>query len=73
MEKKNGGKPPFMVILEDLYRYRLELYRYSLGYGRFWPTCTGTGQTCTGTPCSILTSVRILLAHFLSDLSDASG
>ena len=21
-------------------------------------TCTGTGQTCTGTPCSILISVR---------------
>ena len=47
-------------FLANLYRYRLELYWYSLGSGRFWPTCTGTGQTCTGTPCSILTSVRIL-------------
>ena len=57
---KNGRKLPFLVIPEDFYRYRSELYRYSLGSGRFWPTCIGTGQTCTGTPCSILTSVRIL-------------
>ena len=57
---KMGGKPPFMVILEDLYRYRTEWYRYSLGSRRFWLTCTGTGQSCTGTPCSILTSVHIL-------------
>ena len=46
---KMGGKPPFLVIPEDLYWYRLDLYLYSLGSGRFWPTCTGTGQSCTGT------------------------
>ena len=26
----------------DMYRYTLNLYRYTLGSGRFWPTCTGT-------------------------------
>ena len=50
----------FWSFLANLYRYMLELYRYSLGSGRFWPTYTGTGQTCTSTPCSILTSVCIL-------------
>ena len=34
--EKNRGKPPFLVIPEDL-------YWYSLGSGRFWSTCTGTG------------------------------
>ena len=33
----------FWSFLANLYRYRLDLYRYSLGSGRFWPTCTGTG------------------------------
>ena len=50
---KNGRKYTFWAIFGDM-------YRYMLGSGRFWPTCTGTGQTCTGTPCSILTSLRIL-------------
>ena len=50
---KNGEIYHFLAFSGDL-------YRYNLGSGRFWPTCTGTGQTCTGTPCSILTSVRIL-------------
>ena len=50
---KNGEIYHFWAFLGDLYRYTLDLYWYSLGSGRFWPTCTGT-------PCSILTSVRIL-------------
>ena len=61
---KNGRKLPFLVIPEDLYRYNSELYQYSLGSGRFWTTCTGIGQTCTGTPCSILTSVCILVITY---------
>ena len=31
------------------YTSRLDLYLYNLGFGRFWPTCTGTRQSCTGT------------------------
>ena len=58
---ENGRKYTFWAIFDDMYRYTLNMYRYSLGYGHFWPTCTDTGQTCTGTPCSILTSVRILV------------
>ena len=57
---KMGEKHTFWAIFGDMYRYTLNLYWYILGFGRFWPTCTGIGQTCTGTPCSILTSVRIL-------------
>ena len=65
---ENGRKRPILVIPEDL-------YRYSLDSGNFWSTCTGTGQSCTGTPCSVLTSFRILAItfSFLSDLSDSSG
>ena len=51
-------------FLANLYQYRLELYRYSLGFGRFWPTYTGTGQCCTGTPCFVLTSVHTLAITF---------
>ena len=57
---KNGRKYTLWEIFSDMYWYTLNLYRYSLGSGRFWPTCTGTGQTCTGTPCTILTSIGIL-------------
>ena len=57
---KNGRKTHILGIFGDMYRYTLNLYRYILGSCRFWPTCTGIGQTCTGTPCSILTNVRIL-------------
>ena len=53
---KMGEKYPFWVFFSDMYRYTLNLYWYMLGSGHFWPTCTGTGQTCTGTPCSISTS-----------------
>ena len=57
---KIGEKHTFWAIFSDMYRYTLNMYRYSLCSGHFWPTCTNTGQTCTGTPCSILTSFRIL-------------
>ena len=46
---ENGRKIHILDILRDLYRYTLDLYRYSLGSGRFWPTCTDIGQSCTGT------------------------
>ena len=62
--EKIGEKHIFWAIFGDMYRYTLNLYQYSLGSGRFWPTCTGTGQTCTGTPCSILTSFHILAITF---------
>ena len=38
---KMGEKYTFSAFFGDL-------YWYSLGSGRFWPTCTGTGQSCTG-------------------------
>ena len=57
---KMGEKHTLWAIFGDKYRYTLNLYRYILGSGLFWSTCTGTGQTCTGTPCSILTNVSIL-------------
>ena len=46
MEKygKMGEKYTFWAFFGDLYRYTLNLYRYSLGSGRFWPICTGTGN-----------------------------
>ena len=40
---KNGEIYHFGAFSGDLYRYTLDLYRYSLGSGHFWPTCTGTG------------------------------
>ena len=46
---KMGEKYTFWAIFGDMYRYTLNLYRYMLGSGRFWPTCTSTGQRCTGT------------------------
>ena len=46
---KNGEIYHFLAFFGDLYRYTLNLYRYSLGSGHFWPTCTGIGQSCTGT------------------------
>ena len=50
---KMGEKYPFWAFFGDMYRYTLNLYRYMLGSGHFWPTCTGIGQTCTGTPCFV--------------------
>ena len=58
MEKygKMGGKHTFWAFFGDM-------YRYMLGSGHFGPTCTGTGQGCTGT-CDALfpisTSFRII-------------
>ena len=43
---KMGEKYPFWAFFGDMYRYTLNLYRYMLGFGCFWPTCTGT-------PCSV--------------------
>ena len=61
---KMGEKHTFWEIFGDMYRYTLNLYRYILGSGCFCPTCTSTGQTCTITPCFILTSGRILAITF---------
>ena len=38
--RKMGEKHTFWAIFGDMYRHTLNLYRYSLGYGHFWPTCT---------------------------------
>ena len=53
---KNGRKTHILGISGDMYRYTLNMYRYILCSGYFWPTCTGT-------PCSVFlvsTSVCIL-------------
>ena len=66
MEKygKMKEKHTFWEFFGDMYRYTLNMYRYMLGSGNFRPTCTGTGQGCTGT-CDALfpgsTSFRILI------------
>ena len=39
---KMGGKTHILGISGDLYRYTLNLYRYTLCSGHFWPKCTGT-------------------------------
>ena len=47
---KNGRKKhTFWAFFVDMYQYTLNMYRYMLGSGHFGPTCTGTGQGCTGT------------------------
>ena len=43
---KMEQKYPFWAFSGDM-------YGYILGSDRFWPTCTGTCQTCTGTPCFV--------------------
>ena len=45
---KIGEKYPFWAFSGNMYRYTLNMYRYMLGSGHFGPTCTGTGQGCTG-------------------------
>ena len=55
-------KHTFWSIFGDVYRYTLNMYRYTLCSGLFWPMCTGTHLGCTGTPCSVFsisTSFRI--------------
>ena len=39
---KIGQKHTFLAFFGDMYRYTLNMYRYMLGSGHFWPTCTGT-------------------------------
>ena len=39
---KMGEKHTFWALFGDLYRYTLNLYRYTLCSGHFWPMCTGT-------------------------------
>ena len=46
---KNGRKYTFWAFFGDMYRYTLNMYWYMLSSGHFGPTCTGTGQGCTGT------------------------
>ena len=56
---KMEEKQTIWALFSDMYRYTLNM----LGSGHFWPTCTGTCWTCTGTPCSVFpvsTSFRIL-------------
>ena len=52
---KMEQKHTFWAFFGDMYRYTLNMYWYMLGSGHFGPTCTGTGQRCTGT-CSALFS-----------------
>ena len=60
---KMGEQYPFWAFSGYMYWYTLNMYRYMLGSGHFGPTCTGTGQGCTGT-CDalfpVLTSFGIL-------------
>ena len=71
---KNGEIYHLWENFGDLYRYTFEaipvlLMQYQNGTSIAQTctstalqnrTCTGTGQSCTGTDCSILTSLRIL-------------
>ena len=40
--RKNGRKTHILGISGDMYRYTLNMYRYILCSGHFWPTCIGT-------------------------------
>ena len=39
---KKGRKETFWAFPGDVYRYTLNMYRYTLCSGHFWPMCTGT-------------------------------
>ena len=39
---KMDEKHTFWAIFGDVYRYTLNMYRYTLCSGHFWPMCTGT-------------------------------
>ena len=54
---KKGRKTHILGKFRDLYRYTFEPVLVQLLQNR---TLTGTCQSCTGTDCSILTSIRIL-------------
>ena len=64
---KNRRKIHILDILRDLYRYTLNMYRYSLGSGHFAPTCTDTSQRCTGT-CTVLFSCSDQFWYFSHNL-----
>ena len=69
MEKygKMDEKHTLWAIFGDVYRYSLNMYRYTFCSGHFWPMCTGTHKGCTGTQCSafpMLTSFRVLAITF---------
>ena len=69
MEKygKMGEKHTFSAFFGDMYRYTLNMYRYSLGSGHFGPTCIGTGQRCTST-CNALFSCFDEFSYFSHNL-----
>ena len=46
--EKNAKIEYFWTKTRRVYRYRLSC----IGTGMQWVTCTGTGQSCTGTGCS---------------------
>ena len=54
MEQKHN----FLAFSGDMYKYTMNMYWYMLGSCHFGPTCTGTGQGCTGT-CDALFPVSI--------------
>ena len=39
---KKGRKDTFWAFPGDVFRYTLNMYRYTLCSGHFWPMCTGT-------------------------------
>ena len=75
---KMEQKHTFWAFSGDMYRYTLNMYWYMLGSGHFGPTCTGTGQGCTGTcdalfPISTRFRILAITYHFLFNLSDSSS
>ena len=60
---KNGEIYHFWAFSGDLYQYTLNLYRYNLGSGRFWPTYTGTFWVLVifGQPVTV--QVRLVPVH----------
>ena len=60
---KNVRKHTFWAFPSDLYRYKLNLYRYNFGSGHFWPSSTGT--TCSGFPVSTSFCILAITCSFL--------
>ena len=48
------------ALVDILYRYNSNLYRYNLLEKWQWTYCTGTTQTCTGTTCLKINSGEIV-------------
>ena len=42
VHEKKRRKYTVWAFPGDVYRYTLNMYRYTLGSGHFWPRCTGT-------------------------------